>query len=1067
MAEDLNDKSLTLEKQKVLDQEKGAEELNEIFSDILPWTIESTDAAILTQNTIQNRDDIERFFDSIYLFHVGEISLSSDAQDIAELIYKRHQAAIIAAYQSDYTLTTIISGNGGGTVDIFFGISGEKDVKGVFEKQLQGVYPGKGIEFKRESDRARIIKDRLLEKTHGGILTGIPTQKIDGEKQTFDLSSVIRSMNGQEFLLAIVSRPVKKPEAAQQLHELMKLKDQCHALANRTIGFDENVDINQSQAVQETVGESIAKGGNISPTGSGSVSGTAGINLSGAVTFTAGIAFPVMAVMSYTGTIGGTLSGTLTGGGSKIETKSSSHSESHATGWSKSVGQSLSYEQQNTLAMELENIAGKLITRLRHGLNTGIWESFITYATTSHTASQILSGTLAGELIKADPEALPMRNVAGQLSPTVPLFLPKERYGGSLIKGNKLLSFVSSDEAALLMAPPLSSVPGYDIRVKPALSLTDTTDRSGCPIGRISEHGRVVERSEFRISKKDVRKHIFVSGLTGSGKTTTVKHILNCIDTHFLVIESAKREYRRLLAEDKYDKNLRVYTVGDSNISPIRHNPFMVIPEVSLITHIDNLKSIFYASFSLYGPMPYILEKCIYNIYKKRGWNLTTGKHQRVKIKTFEDCKNHRFIYPTIRNLIDEVNRYVKKELEYKGELQDNIRSAIVARLESLAVGAKGFLFNTHDAIDIEDFLNRNVVLELESLSDDDDKAFFVGLMLALVSEYRQSEARQSVLDASDDLQHVLVIEEAHRLLKNVQTERTSEMLGNPRGKAVESFCNLIAEMRSYGQGVIVAEQIPTKIAPDVIKNTNTKIIHRLVSLDDQIAVGTGLGLEEHECRYLNQLSAGTALAHKEGMSKPVEIAVFNKLPNDAIGDIRIERLGRELNPDLAAKLALHESGLLESHLKKISRKMVNSFFSSDRELCDLLPTAIKMVRREAQLTYVTDETITCALREQFDRILFGETLWVRSDKPKDEIVKALDRLWDESDYFDNGRFLSTFDNWLGDASRDRIVEHIANDIVSKQEQEKTDIVKNIEKVLLVRDLEVEQEIISISRRIM
>ena len=311
-----------------------------------------------------------------------------------------------------------------------------------------------------------------------------------------------------------------------------------------------------------------------------------------------------------------------------------------------------------------------------------------------------------------------------------------------------------------------------------------------------------------------------------------------------------------------------------------------------------------------------------------------------------------------------------------KGNLQDNIRSAIVARLESLAVGAKGFLFNTHDAIDIEDFLNRNVVLELESLSDDDDKAFFVGLMLALVSEYRQSKARQSVLYANDDLQHVLVIEEAHRLLKNVQTERTNEMLGNPKGKAVESFCNLIAEMRSYGQGVIVAEQIPTKIAPDVIKNTNTKIIHRLVSLDDQIAVGTGLGLEEHECRYLNQLSAGTALAHKEGMSKPVEISVFNKLQNEPIGDIRIERLGRELNPGLAEKLALHESGLLESQcLQEIALRLGNSFFMSNFELDELLPNAITKVRKAEQLTYVDDGTIEQALREWFRRILFSATL--------------------------------------------------------------------------------------------
>lgn len=1032
-----------LEKQKLVGtlqavaekkQEEGAQKLNAIFSDLLPWTIASTDVDTLRENTLQDRGDIERFLDSLYLFRVGEISVSTDAQDVADLIYKRQQAAIVAASQAGSTLTTIISGDGGGTVDIFFGVRGKEDVKDVFSEQLQGVYPGKGIEFVEEVD----IKNTLKAQTHGGVLTGIPTQKVEEEKQTFDLSSVIRSMNGQEFLLAIVSRPVAKYETAQQLHELMNLKDRCHALANRQIGLEESAGENRSHAVQETEGEARSHGFNVGIGG--------GLGLASTIT-------PLMLLLPSVGY-------------SFTKTKFSSHSETDTVGWSENVGRSLSYEQQNTLAMELESIADKLIARLRNGLNTGLWESFITYTTGSPTASQILSGTLAGELIKADPDALPIRNFSGELPADIPIFIPKKRDEGSLITGNKLLSFLSSDEAALLMAPPLSSVPGYDIRVKPALSLTDTRDRAGYSIGRISEHGRVVKGSAFNLSKDDIRKHIFVSGLTGSGKTTTVKHILHGIDTDtpFLVIESAKREYRRLLADAKYD-NLSVYTVGDSGVSPIRHNPFMVLPGVSLITHIDNLKSIFYASFSLYGPMPYILEKCIYNIYKDRGWNLTTGNHQRVQIKIFEDCKHHRYIYPTIRDLIDDVNRYVKDELEYKGELQDNIRSAIVARLESLAVGAKGFLFNTHDFIDIEDLLKGRVVFELESLSDDDDKAFFVGLMLALVSEYRQCLARESVLTHADDLHHVLVIEEAHRLLKNVQTERTSEMLGNPKGKAVESFCNLIAEMRSYGQGVIVAEQIPTKIAPDVIKNTNTKIIHRLVSLDDQIAVGTGLGLEEQECRYLNQLSAGTALAHKEGMSKPVEISVFNKLPNEAIGDIRIKVEDQE------PELALHESGLLDSRdLQAIALRLIHSLFLSNTELDDLLPEAIKSARQAEQLMYVTDETIERALREWFSRVLFSATLGLVKERTSDGDVleAAVDRLWDERLRFNRGRFMAAFDKWLGESSRDKILESVATSALNESGTKKTDIGKTIDKILLVNDREAMREIHnSIGKRVM
>jgi len=375
----------------------------------------------------------------------------------------------------------------------------------------------------------------------------------------------------------------------------------------------------------------------------------------------------------------------------------------------------------------------------------------------------------------------------------------------------------------MLLSPPLSSVPGFDVRVKPGLSLTDSNGSgSKKAIGAISEHGRKIDGSSFSVSEADIRKHVFVAGLTGSGKTTTVKQLLASTDVPFLVLESAKREYRRLLADDQFRSKVRIFTVGDSNVAPFRHNPFFVLPGVSALTHIDHLKSIFNASFSLYGPMPYLLEQCLHRVYRAKGWNLTTGNHHSVQIKSISDCQDHRYIYPTIRDLINEVNRYVLQDTEYRGELRDNIRSAIVARMESLAVGAKGFIFNTHEFEDIGSLLESRVVFELESLADDDDKAFFVGLILSLIAEYRQAAARNAPITQDESLRHILVIEEAHRLLKNISTERTSEMMGNPKGKAVETFCNIIAEMRSFGQGVIVAEQIPTKIAPDVMKNTNT-----------------------------------------------------------------------------------------------------------------------------------------------------------------------------------------------------------------------------------------------------
>jgi DNA helicase HerA-like ATPase len=170
-----------------------------------------------------------------------------------------------------------------------------------------------------------------------------------------------------------------------------------------------------------------------------------------------------------------------------------------------------------------------------------------------------------------------------------------------------------------------------------------------------------------------------------------------------------------------------------------------------------------------------------------------------------------------MQELKDEIARYVEEELKYDGEVAGNVKTAIKVRLENLCGGAKGFTFNTNEYLDFATLLEKNVVVELEGLADDSDKAFSVGLLVIFINEYRQI-AKEISGNQKTELKHLLVIEEAHRLLKNVDTERTTETSGNPKGKAVEHFTNMIAEMRAYGQGVIVAEQIPTKLAPDIIK---------------------------------------------------------------------------------------------------------------------------------------------------------------------------------------------------------------------------------------------------------
>ncbi len=1033
--------SKDLELVKIEGQKKGAEELNEIFEKVLPWAIQTENSRdLICKNTMQNRNEIERFINSLYLFKITEISVSeSFSNDLSAQIYKRHQALITAAYQSNLTISTIIVGDGGGVVNIYFGVGGDENAKEIFKQQAAGIYPGKGIDYVSEQISSRLLIKKIDAKSHGGILTGIPTQKLGDEKQTLDLTTVIRSMSGQEFVLVITSRPVSKQEAARQIIELMDLKDRCHTFANRNI--EANTNLSQTQSSTNTLGKSQTKSENntsISPSVNGSLGVTSSVNYSNSVTFSTGVSVPYMAVFSYTGTVGTSLGGTLTAGGglgfSKNNSGSITESESHSDtiGWSKSAGASISYEQQNGLAMELELIADKLIKRLRVGLNNGVWENFISYATTNQQSSSILAGAFASELIKADPEAIPLRSLSCELNEQLPFLVPNK--SGSILSGNPLVSYMSSDEASLLLAPPLNSVPGFDIRTKPLLSLTDVARKdTGVAIARISEHGHAIEGSTFTIDKTDILKHIFVAGITGSGKTTTVKEILATSDVPFLVIESAKREYRRLLANKKFSK-MKVFTVGSSEIAPLRQNPFMVLPGVSLNSHIDNLKSIFNASFSLYGPMPYILEKCLYGIYKAKGWNITTGKHNLTKITNFDDCRANSFIYPTIIDLKNQVNYYVQHEMDYKGELQDNIRSAIVARLESLAVGSKGFIFNTNDFMNLEELLSQQVVFELENLPDDDDKAFFVGLMLSLICEYRQSISRRTGLESDDSLKHILVIEEAHRLLENVQTGRISEMMGNPKGKAVSTFCNIIAEMRSLGQGIIVAEQIPTKIAPDVIKNTNTKIIHRIVSHEEQKEIGTCLGLTSDEARYLNQLCAGSAIAHKEGMAKPIEIMVHSTLINQPIGDLKIEKLAREsYQGDLDKELLLHESELMwKECVSNNALRIIFSLFLAGHELSHVLPLAINDIRASGVSDYVSDETIILAIKKWFTRILVSKTTGIATENKTDKLCSELiDRLWSQDSGLTRTRFITELDKWCNGDSVDILKRYLENLIIN------------------------------------
>jgi hypothetical protein len=431
----------------------------------------------------------------------------------------------------------------------------------------------------------------------------------------------------------------------------------------------------------------------------------------------------------------------------------------------------------------------------------------------------------------------------------------------------KYRTLVSSGQLSALIHLPRVEMPGYYVRESATFDVSSHVPANvqSIQVGEILDRGRPTG-NDYRVPVRDLTKHCLLVGITGSGKTNTMKHLIQQIEqreppTPFLVIEPAKREYRRLLSGAGRGKELCVFTVGEEgeDAAPFRLNPFEIRPGVAVQTHIDLLKSVFNASFGMWTPLPQVLERAIHEIYRDRGWNPVHSTNDRAAIEGAGGMSWHSRAQPTLSDLYHKVDELVPK-LGYDKEVSRNVRTALETRINSLRVGAKGMMLDTQNSIPIEHLLARPTILELEGVGDDDEKAFVMGLVLIALYEYYRSHG--SPTDSS--VRHVTIIEEAHRLLTNVPASTDPEA-SNLRGKAVETFVNMLSEVRAYGEGFMIAEQIPTKLSPDVIKNTALKIMHRVVASDDRQVMGGAMNLDPSQLRQVVALGTGEAIVHGGG----------------------------------------------------------------------------------------------------------------------------------------------------------------------------------------------------------
>src|SRR5580700_1472601 len=428
--------------------------------------------------------------------------------------------------------------------------------------------------------------------------------------------------------------------------------------------------------------------------------------------------------------------------------------------------------------------------------------------------------------------------------------------------GSQVPFAATAGALAALTGLPRHEVPG--LRVLQAGYFDVTSEVGGEQAIELGEIMDVQDRpvGAFRVPLATINRHALITGATGAGKSQTVRHMLEQLSAAgigWLAIEPVKSEYAAMASRLGPAGSVTLINPADPESVPLSVNPLAPEPGYPVQAHIDMVRALFLAAFDAPEPFPQIMSQALQRSYEECGWDPLTGAG-RADLDVPPAVPTLARLQAAALAVIDDVG--------YGRELRADMRGFVDVRLRSLRTGSAGRFFEGGHPADIGALLDRNVVLALEDVANDEDKAFVIGTLIIRIVEHLRLRAKTAPAGAAgtDGLRHVIVLEEAHRLLRAGRTGASSH--------AVELFAGLLAEIRAYGEGVVIAEQIPAKLVPDAIKNTALKVLHRLPAADDRQLVGATMNLDPDQSRHVVSLPPGEAAVFADGMDRPIRVRV-------------------------------------------------------------------------------------------------------------------------------------------------------------------------------------------------
>lgn len=838
-----------------------------------------------TYDVKQLEQEENKNIDFIKINHIS-YDRNKDETDINLIDFEQILSAISS--KSGKFIYIIESSQNG--VDFYLGT--QKESKEFLNDTFQGVYSGS---LTSTNNKPKFDENSKFSKA----MLGIPSLKRDSDKKyNQSLEKILFPMQGKSFRIVIVAESYNNTTIKEIISNYQNLGNEIHKFVKQSKNMQESNA--NSEGITISIGETDTKGSSISYTegSSDNISSTKGYT-DKSTKYQILSKIPLINTF-FTKTENESTSNSYSTNKSRTNSTNEStainKSESTNTSTTKTKTLGITFDEINKSAEYCEKLVDKYIERFQKGLNHGMWNSSLyiqsddesTLAELQHTLKSVYSGDetyfealrFSENLSKnenIDIKNLPMLYFENSINHPI----------HSSFTG--FSSAINTEELSILSALPNSDVDGISVSKISSFGLTQAKIEKSeyIEIGNVLNKKKATNQ-RFKLSLEGLNSHLFVSGITGGGKSNTIKGILeklqdkNSLDKAipFLVIEPAKSEYKHLL---KKIPNLQIFRPGSKD-DIFRLNPFVFEhsrknKSVTLTKHVDMLKTTFSSAFPMYGPMPYILEEAIHNIYKNKGWSFETEDHPYFTDLEEANYDRKSLLFPNMEDLKEEVERVVDNAGYYQ-DLQNNIKAALKTRINNLTLGVKGKIFNSRHNFSSKLLFENPTIIELSNIVDDEEKAFLMGLILNKLYAYKEEQG------SKNKLSHITVIEEAHRLLPNISLDKSGEE-ASARAKAIETFTNILAEIRAYGEGIIIADQIASKLNRDVIKNTNIKIVHRTMDYEDREIVGKAINLSDEQILDIAELKSGEAIVHNKDIHQAFMVKI-DEFKEEKISDDEI-----------------------------------------------------------------------------------------------------------------------------------------------------------------------------------